>query len=673
MRNAVSIGLAAAFALATAGSARAQCVEPSMLVLFDSSGSLGSKGNASSNYNAAVSAVLGLASAVDDQIRAGLLLFPAAPDAFQCTMSSELVVPYSLGASSAFAAFFDGYAGPTSKSDTPMLQALKVVDDAPPLPGTLGALKSAEAAGYVLLITDGIQDCCADELAGTGWGWDTEADCKAGVSFSSPDYYVQAELEDNRAELVQLVANLQADGLLTFVVGFGQKVDPAALDAMAKAGGTARAPGCGTGTAAGPCYYQADDPAELALVLLDISDTVTDEVCNGLDDDCDGATDEGLTKVCQAACGAGESMCADGVWGPCPVPEPQPESCNGADDNCDGEVDEGLIQDCSTACGTGFATCEDGGWVDCTAPQPETETCNAIDDDCDGSTDEGCACLDGATEPCGLSLGACEPGLRTCDGGVWSECEGGQGKVAETCNGKDDDCDGVADGIERSCATSCGGGIEKCIDGNWVGCTATPPQLESCNGADDDCDGEVDEDLERPCQTICAQGTEACEAGEWIGCSAKAPTQEQCNGLDDDCNGHTDDELALACEHACGAGVRECEGGAYGDCEPVDACPDPEPDPDPAPDVTAGPDSSDPDATSGEPDTFDPPAPDVQAGDAEPEEDSSLGVSSTSSGEAGCSGCDTSGPSGLAGSALIGLFGLFAFALLRRRWIGSAG
>jgi hypothetical protein len=78
------------------------------------------------------------------------------------------------------------------------------------------------------------------------------------------------------------------------------------------------------------------------------------ETCNGVDDDCNGSVDEGLTNACGA--------CGD-------VP---PETCNGVDDDCDESIDEGL----TNACGT----CGD-------APQ---ETCNEADDDCDGSIDEGC-------------------------------------------------------------------------------------------------------------------------------------------------------------------------------------------------------------------------------------------------------------------------------------------
>ncbi len=66
------------------------------------------------------------------------------------------------------------------------------------------------------------------------------------------------------------------------------------------------------------------------------------------------------------------------------------ERCNGVDDDCDGDTDEGLTRDCSTACGSGEERCSGGAWVGCTAPRPSPEECNGVDDDCDGDTDEGC-------------------------------------------------------------------------------------------------------------------------------------------------------------------------------------------------------------------------------------------------------------------------------------------
>jgi hypothetical protein len=148
------------------------------------------------------------------------------------------------------------------------------------------------------------------------------------------------------------------------------------------------------------------------------------------------------------------------------------EVCDGYDNDCDGEVDEGFDRD-----GDGFTTCGtvgpiqpgvlDPGRIDCVDTDPAIhpaamESCNGVDDDCDGVVDPGCECTDGASRPCGIEVGACELGTQTCSGGAWADCVGGVAPVPERCDGIDEDCDGeVDDG-----ATCPGGAL--CIDGACV-------------------------------------------------------------------------------------------------------------------------------------------------------------------------------------------------------------
>ena len=75
------------------------------------------------------------------------------------------------------------------------------------------------------------------------------------------------------------------------------------------------------------------------------------ETCNNLDDDCDGSTDETVTQSCYTGatgtsgvgvCAPGLQACTAGSWGSCAGQvTPSAELCNALDDDCDGTVDNG--------------------------------------------------------------------------------------------------------------------------------------------------------------------------------------------------------------------------------------------------------------------------------------------------------------------------------------------
>ncbi|MEQ8458028.1 MAG: S-layer homology domain-containing protein [Sandaracinaceae bacterium] len=111
------------------------------------------------------------------------------------------------------------------------------------------------------------------------------------------------------------------------------------------------------------------------------------EVCNALDDDCDGAVDENASAE---VCGGGDDDCDGAI-----DENARPETCDGVDEDCDGAVDE----------------------------DDHAESCNGIDDDCDGEVDE-IACADGGAPP--VDGGASDP-----DGGGTSASDGGVGERAD--------------------------------------------------------------------------------------------------------------------------------------------------------------------------------------------------------------------------------------------------
>jgi hypothetical protein len=308
------------------------------------------------------------------------------------------------------------------------------------------------------------------------------------------------------------------------------------------------------------------------------------ESCNGIDDDCDGTVDEDTGAP--LSCGVGAcarsvaSSCEGGQPASCIPGSPSNEVCNGIDDDCDGETDEGLGD--SVTCGVGACQatavqCSDATAAACTPRAPSEETCNGVDDDCNGLIDEGLP----IQISCGL--GECRRSIDYCTGGVLGTCVPGRAS-SEVCNGLDDDCDGQIDedfGGTITCGTGeCRRTVTNC-DGGGVPATCAPgaPSDEVCNGLDDDCDDVIDEGLDMmlTCGAgACARSVVACISGTPRTCTPGSPSAEACNGIDDDCDGTVDEGFQdLTCGvGACRRTMSSCEGGIARTCTPGPSSPE---------------------------------------------------------------------------------------------------
>ncbi|MCA9546737.1 MAG: hypothetical protein KC613_20165, partial [Myxococcales bacterium] len=395
-----------------------QCEFPGILVVLDRSLSMRSTIGGERKWDIARGALDNILATHGDAANFGLMIYPGpsgsgangvvgpvgacraelaeaacTPLAPRCT-TGEVVVDIARNTRQAI---LDATVWPDglTNSYTPTWQSLEAAN------GYAG-LRRNDRRNFVVLITDGWQ-CCGVYNNGSA-----------------------CEPED-RALIPQKVSQLAANGIRTFVVGFGGSVDFQTLHRAAVAGQVPRA-GCDPDAAPdGPnrCYYQADNNAALRAMLDDIVRRIADEQCDGQDNDCDGSVDEDLVRACESNCGEGEERCLNGAWLDCDAGRAVAEVCDGVDNDCDGDVDENLTRACETECGRGVETCRAGRWAGCDARVPEPEVCDGIDNNCDGTADEGCECRPGERRDCGDNMGRCQPGSQVCQpDGQWGECEG---------------------------------------------------------------------------------------------------------------------------------------------------------------------------------------------------------------------------------------------------------
>jgi hypothetical protein len=286
------------------------------------------------------------------------------------------------------------------------------------------------------------------------------------------------------------------------------------------------------------------------------------------------------------------------------------ELCDGVDQDCDGVIDDGAsgtnvfyadadgdgygdpaasVTSCLAPSGTvtDGTDCDDG---DAAVNPAATEVCNGVDDDCAGGVDDGLAFAtwyddadgDGFGDPA-TGASACSRPAGTVDNDA--DCDDTDDQVnpdePEVCDGVDQDCNGTVDddaidaqtwhadadgdgfGDPAAPIVACqqpAGAVDDDADCDDTDASVSPDGVEVCNGVDDDCDGRVDDDPTDPTTwyrdqdgdgfgdtgpttTACAMPSgyaatdDDCDDRD-AGVNPAAP--EVCNGVDDDCDGDID-------------------------------------------------------------------------------------------------------------------------------------
>ncbi|MBO6937719.1 MAG: putative metal-binding motif-containing protein [Deltaproteobacteria bacterium] len=214
------------------------------------------------------------------------------------------------------------------------------------------------------------------------------------------------------------------------------------------------------------------------------------EICDaeGHDEDCDDGTvagedgDADADGFIDAMCCNGDACGDDCDDARISVNPGAGEICNLMDDDCDGTIDEDVLVTyyrdvdgdlygtddmttlaCAAPPGYSFA----GG--DCDDANPgrnpgNAEDCDTpIDDNCSGGANEDCACTGSETRPCAGAQGVCATGTQTCSGGTFGGCS--ISPSTEVCGDMlDQNCNGTtADEIEVGVDDQVGG-ISSCSD-----------------------------------------------------------------------------------------------------------------------------------------------------------------------------------------------------------------
>ncbi|NTX57200.1 MopE-related protein [Myxococcus sp. CA039A] len=408
-------------------------------------------------------------------------------------------------------------------------------------------------------------------------------------------------------------------------------------DGQADDGNPSGGEGCATGLP-GVCAAGTTACTQGSVVCTQ-NQAASTEACDSLDNDCDGQADEenpGGLVACptgaQGVCGDGVTHCSHGAIECVQKQAASSETCDGLDNDCDGQSDEeltfqawyrdqdgdnyGVTSQSTQACARPLGHAPNAG--DCDDVQPSlhpgaTEVCDAVDNNCDGQADEGLATQAWYRDQDGDGFGAVGQAVQGCrqppshvSNAV--DCNDGDAAIkpggSEVCDSVDNDCDtqvdeglmsawyrdadgdgyGSAAQSMQACARPSGyvSNASDCNDGN---ASIQPGATEACDGADNNCNGSADEGLATQTWYRDADGdgygmasstSQKCDqpaghvsiAGDCNDTSAsiRPGATETCDAVDNNCDGSTDEGVTSTF-------YRDADGDGHGNAGlPTQAC-----------------------------------------------------------------------------------------------------
>lgn len=269
--------------------------------------------------------------------------------------------------------------------------------------------------------------------------------------------------------------------------------------------------------------------------------TAAEELCDGLDNDCDRQIDEGFDvdgdgkRVCDGDCDDTSALVFPGAE----------EICDGADNNCDGQLSAAEAD----ADSDGYTVCSDG---DCDDEDVEvhptaTEITDGVDNNCNDLVDENLDVEDNDSDGYSPAAGDCNDGNSKINPAAVEHCD----SVDEDCDGVTDDgaidqktwyIDNDGDGYGAnttyvSCQAPGDGWVTAGGDCNDNNIAINPAAAEVCNSIDDNCNGLSDDvgDVDGDGYTACTGDCNDNDADIY------QRHQEVCDGKDNNCNDLVDD------------------------------------------------------------------------------------------------------------------------------------